>query len=191
MGLMSFLTGGGIGAITSGVKDAASVFTVNKEAQAVRDHEATTQVQNAYASEFNTRNNRTWWDSLVDGLNRLIRPAIVVIFCSPIPVLLYAGFMNDAGMIASVSAAITALSIIPQSMWYIILGIVGFYFPLRTVDKHLARVADTKEMANKTKTIIHTLKKVHELRPGLAKVEDNDDIDDTHNNAVLRKHNIK
>ena len=187
--LLSFLGGGGLNAAGSAVTGVVETFRPNAENQARRDFSMSEKVQDSYAAEFNHRQGRTYWDSFVDGLNRLMRPAIVVVFVSVVPVLLFAGFTGNQLMVVNVSAAITALSIIPEQYWYLILGIVGFYFPLRSVDKAMAKRSDAQAQAAKTKTVIQTLKQINDLHPGLADVGD-DPGDKLSGNPVLRKHGI-
>lgn len=189
--LLGFLGGGGLNAAGSAVSSVVETFRPNAENQAQRDFGVMEQVHNSYASEFNHRQGRTWWDSAVDGLNRLVRPAIVVTFVSVVPLLLFAGFTGNHLMVANISGAITALSIIPDQYWYLILGIVGFYFPLRSVDKAMAKRSDAQAQAAKTKTVIQTLKQINDMQPGLADVGDDpgDEIK-SKGNPVLKKHGL-
>jgi hypothetical protein len=66
-------------------KELIEVFKPNAEQVAERDHVervALSQQDLAslqqFAAEFHERAGRTWWDSLIDGLNRLPRPLITL-----------------------------------------------------------------------------------------------------------------
>jgi len=82
-----------------------------------------TQVAANYAAEFAPRANRTWWDSLVDGLNRLPRPALVT---------LVLGYFITAWRSPETFAAINAgLATVPEPMWWVLGSVIGFYFAAR------------------------------------------------------------
>lgn len=66
-------------------KELVEVFKPNAEEEAERAHAERIAVSEQdmaslqqFASEFAARQNRTWWDSTVDGLNRLPRPLITL-----------------------------------------------------------------------------------------------------------------
>jgi len=75
MGMIQQLAAILFGGNRNAVKELAEVFRVNAEASAERGHALDTAALSQFAAEFVARNQRTWWDSLVDGLNRLPRPA--------------------------------------------------------------------------------------------------------------------
>ena len=66
-------------------KELVEVFKPNAENEAERSHverlalsEQDMASLQQFAAEFQAREGRTWWDSLVDGLNRLPRPLITL-----------------------------------------------------------------------------------------------------------------
>ena len=68
---------GGIGETADKVSKAVSRFTGDKVQTEKNIHTEAQAVYEGYKSEFaSDRPGRTWWDSLVDGLNRLPRPAL-------------------------------------------------------------------------------------------------------------------
>lgn len=78
-----------IGDVLRGGKDVAEVFVENKEHRGERRHEevlADIDRDKAslrqFAAEFHARQNRTRWDSFVDGLNRLPRPLLTIVIIS-------------------------------------------------------------------------------------------------------------
>ncbi|MEO1043785.1 MAG: 3TM-type holin [Pseudomonadota bacterium] len=73
-----------------------------------------------FAAEFTPRSNRTWWDSLVDGLNRLPRPIMAfgvlgMFILAPI----------DPVRFTTIAEA---YSVIPPGFWALLSIIIGFYF---------------------------------------------------------------
>lgn len=110
-----------------GGKEVAEVFTENKEKKGQRSHDevmATLDLDKAalmqFAAEFQNRNNRTWWDSLVDGLNRLPRPLMAIAVL---------GFFVLAPVNPEYFTKIAeAYKIVPDGYWALLSVIIGFYF---------------------------------------------------------------
>lgn len=114
--LVSMLFGGDRNA----VRDVAEVFRVNAEAAAQRSHEGDAAALRQFTAEFAGRTNRTKWDSLIDGLNRLPRPLLSlavfwVLVWTPV----------NPPMMAEV---FTAWALIPDYAWALILLVVTFFF---------------------------------------------------------------
>ncbi|WP_425099156.1 3TM-type holin [Tropicibacter sp. S64] len=144
------------------VREVAEVFKVNAEAADARGNSLDSAALEQFAAEFAARANRTWWDSLVDGLNRLPRPimalwAIWVLAWTPV---------NPAFM----SEVFAAWAIIPNVVWGVILTIVTFFFGGRnqvkdidfqrevigqvaTTQAVIARRAELREIAETPETI--------------------------------------
>lgn len=100
----------------------------NAEKQDVRDSDATLALLKAYSAEFHQRQNRTWLDAFADGLNRLIRPSIVLAILS----MFYLAYSNPSKF-----AEITlAISVIPDGYWTVLSIIIAFYFGGRMQLKH-------------------------------------------------------
>jgi len=116
-----------IGGIFSGGKELAEVFVENKENKGERAHtevladvERDRAVLGQFSSEFHERSSRTWWDSFVDGLNRLPRPLLTVAVLSffVLAPLDPARFLEIA----------KAYELIPNGYWALLSVIIGFYF---------------------------------------------------------------
>ncbi|MFC1542594.1 3TM-type holin [Pseudomonadota bacterium] len=113
--------------IFKGGKDIAEVFVENKENKGARAHleqmadmKQDMSVINQFAAEFHQRAQRTWWDSLVDGLNRLPRPLITYavlgfFVLAPLDTL---KFMEIA----------KAYEVMPSGYWALLSIIITFYF---------------------------------------------------------------
>jgi hypothetical protein len=108
-------------------KELIEVFKPNAEGEAQRGH-AERLALNAqdlasleqFAAEFQPRTNRTWWDSFIDGLNRVPRPLITLgvlafFVLAPIDPLRFAQIAR-------------AYELMPDGFWALLSIIVAFYF---------------------------------------------------------------
>ena len=80
-----------------------------------------------YAAEFASRPERNWFDSLVDGLNRLQRPTYTFSTLA----LFWLAYKKPS-QFAEIMAA---LALIPEPFWVITGMIVGFLFSSRMIEK--------------------------------------------------------
>lgn len=100
-------------------------------------------VQTGFQAEFSHRERRSWWDSLVDGLNRLPRPLMTF---GVIGLFIWAVADPPA-----FSLAMLALQNVPEMLWYIFLAIIGFWFGTKMIEKaprqmHGPRAEDVKRV---------------------------------------------
>ena len=115
----------------------ATAIKTQKEANTSKEK---TLALHQYAAEF-LRPPRTWWDSLVDGFNRLIRPVVV---CHILLFLILVVLNPKKGQIVAL-----ALSTIPEALWWIIGSVILFYFGSRMTEKIMKnRAADPKQFRN-------------------------------------------
>jgi Holin of 3TMs, for gene-transfer release len=108
-------------------KELIEVFKPNAEMSAERDHvermalsEQDLASLQQFAAEFQGRANRTWWDSMIDGLNRLPRPLItfgILAFFVLAP-LEPVKFLEVAKV----------YQIMPDGFWALLSVVVAFYF---------------------------------------------------------------
>ena len=108
-------------------KDLIEVFKENEENKGQRTHteriadaEINKEVLQQFAKEFHARNQRTWWDSLVDGLNRLPRPLLTFAIIS-----MFVLAIVSPDYFLTIS---NGLSNIPDGYWTLLGVIVAFYF---------------------------------------------------------------
>ena len=80
-----------------------------------------------YAAEFTPRAQRTWFDSLVDGINRLQRPTYTFSTLG----LFWLAYKNPAEF----GQIMISIALIPEQFWIIIGMIVGFLFSSRIIEK--------------------------------------------------------
>lgn len=117
--------------------------------RAARDRYAAEEqmaVQTGFQAEFSHRERRTWWDSLVDGLNRLPRPLMTF---GVIALFVWAVVDPPA-----FSLAMLALQNVPEMLWYIFLAVIGFWFGTKMIEKAPRRVEGPS---------IEDVKRVHDL----------------------------
>jgi hypothetical protein len=123
--VLGWLTGSTIGAVAEGVEKVGGVFSANKENQAARFHEADQAILQQFASEFKERSGGTWFDSAVDGLNRLPRPLISLGIIGMFGLAPY-----DPDLFARVADAWAKM---PEGYWILAGIIVTFFFGSRAV----------------------------------------------------------
>lgn len=126
MGLIGRLLKGLFGGGRNVIAETAGVFRVNSEAEAQRGHDATVAALAQFAAEF-AQPRKTVFDSIVDGLNRLPRP----LFAFGVIFMFVAAMMDPVWF----SARMAGFGAIPEQMWLIMTGIVGFYFGIRELQK--------------------------------------------------------
>lgn len=113
--------------IFRGAKDLSEVFVENKENKGQRGHveritdmELSKSVLDQFAAEFHARQNRSKWDSFVDGLNRLPRPLMTF---SVLGFFVLAPLAPERFMLIAAS-----YEMVPPGYWALLSVIVGFYF---------------------------------------------------------------
>ena len=152
MGLMSFLRTlfSGSRAIT----EVAGAFVPNAENSARREAEARAAVAVQFAAEFQ-RQRLGWFDSLVDGINRLPRPTLAF---GTIWLMVYA--MRDP---VAFGERMQGLSLVPDPLWWIMGAIISFYFGAREMQKFRAgQVASPRLVRN----VVQNIAELRALDPG-------------------------
>jgi hypothetical protein len=123
--LLSGLFGGGLSALDG----LLGRFMANKDGVEANIHGETVAQLSSYAAEFTNRGDRTWWDSLVDGLNRLPRPLMAF---GVLGLLVWAP-LDPVGF----SQAMRAYALVPEWLAGTLFGVAAFYFTARHFDKRL------------------------------------------------------
>lgn len=107
--LASWITGGLVKEAGTAVTEVTKTIWGDKAARDAQVSQESRDIIAEFAAEFVARQQRTWWDSFVDGLNRLPRPlmalgALASIVWAPVdPV----GFTE----------CMTALATVPEQLW--------------------------------------------------------------------------
>lgn len=143
-----------VDSVAKGVETVAGVFTTNKEKEAQRYADEQMALLKAYQAEFNQRSNRNWVDSLADGFNRLVRPAIVILVVS-IFIIAYA----SPTWLAQITIA---MSSIPDGYWALLSIIIAFYFGGRMQLKS-QQFKFNESQAAAVKTLIETKNEFRKL----------------------------
>lgn len=138
------------GSMLSGIGSIIGKIWGNREKVQDAVGEEQAQASANYQSEFQMRGQRFWFDSLIDGLNRLPRPFIAfavlgVMIYAPIDPLHFTIIMQ-------------AYSIVPEWLTYIFAQIILLYFGGRMLDKWSgdmggANAKDVKKVLEVTKEL--------------------------------------
>ena len=126
--LIGGIFGGGGSKLIDSTGGLLATLLGDKKSEVELASEEQRTVLSNYAAEFGFQNNRTWWDSLVDGINRLVRPlftfglAYLFGYCVYDPI--------------SFAAAMNALQLIPEMLWYMMIAIVAFWFGGKYLQDH-------------------------------------------------------
>lgn len=133
MGMIDrFLTrSGGFAAAAEAAGDVAEIFTPNATRRMELDEEAYARAITQAQAEF-SHAPQTWWDSLMNGLNRLPRPLLTL---GTIGLFAYA-MIDPPGF----SMRMEGLALVPEPLWWLMGAIVSFYFGAREAHYFRRRV---------------------------------------------------
>lgn len=126
MGVIELIFGGLFGGGRNVVRETAEVFRENAESGAARDHDLRRATLGQFAAEF-AHPRKGWFDRLVDGLNRVPRPAMALGVLG-----LFAAAMIDPIWFAS---RMQGIALVPEPLWWLLGAIVSFYFGARQQQK--------------------------------------------------------
>lgn len=124
MGMIDrFLTrSGGFAAAAEAAGNVAEIFAPNATRRMELDEEAYARAIGQAQAEF-AHAPGNWWDSLMNGLNRLPRPLLTL---STIGLFGYA-MVDPPGF----SLRMEGLALVPEPLWWLMGAIVSFYFGAR------------------------------------------------------------
>lgn len=147
MGLIGQVLAALFGNDRNAVREIAEVFKVNAEGASARGHDLDSAALQQFAAEFVAPACRTWWDSLVDGLNRLPRPLLVLgVFGMLVWTVVDPIFM---------ARVFTAWAIIPTPVWGLMMVIMTFYFGGRQQVKSLDFQRDVAGLMAQTQAVVN------------------------------------
>ena len=124
------------------------VFRANAEKKAARDAQATQAALEQFAAEF-ARPRKSFFDALIDGMNRIPRPAMALG-----TIALFVAAMLDPVWFAE---RMQGIALVPEPLWWLLGAVVSFYFGAR----HQAK---TQEF---NRSIAETLARTPEVVQGL------------------------
>jgi hypothetical protein len=124
--------GGGVRALGHAVQGVAEVFTPSATRQMELSAQAQAAAMAGLSAEF-ARAGDGWFDSFINGLNRLPRPALAL---GTVGLFVYA--MVDPVAFARRMAGLNA---VPEPLWWLLGAVVAFYFGAR--ETHYFRTRQT------------------------------------------------
>lgn len=122
MGLIERLAAMVFGGGSNVLRDTVEIFRENAENAAARDSAASRAALEQFATEFNAR-DRGFFDRLMDGLNRVPRPAMALGTLG-----MFVAAMFDPVWFAS---RMEGIALVPEPLWWLLGAIVSFYFGAR------------------------------------------------------------
>ena len=119
------ILGGKVREVASGIREVSEVFRPNAEKQDARGASDISSSRAQYAAEFLPPTN--WFDSFVNGLNRLVRPT----FAFGLVYFLWLARYDPYGYLIWMSS----LDAVPDFIRWAIGAVIGFYFTINGLDK--------------------------------------------------------
>ena len=157
MGVITDIFGVLFGGSRNVVKDTVEVFRPNAEAMSKRGFDLDSATLNQMAAEFADRQNRGRFDRLMDGVNRLPRPLLVL---GVFGILVWTSIDPIAA-----AQVFTSWAIIPTEFWYVVLAIVTFYFGGRYQTKVHEMQARLANVAAGVPAVLQTISDLEDMRP--------------------------
>ncbi|SOH93519.1 Holin of 3TMs, for gene-transfer release [Monaibacterium marinum] len=124
------------------------IFTVNQTKQAAAEHVEQIKALDQFGAEF-AQTNRSWFDAIIDGINRLPRPAMALATMG-----LFAYAMQDP---IGFSVRMQGLSLIPEPLWWLMGAVVSFYFGARELHHVRTRNVPTTQDVARVATTVRAL----------------------------------
>ena len=140
--MLGSLISGGLGSILGGANNLAKTVFGDQAAKEAAIHKEQMELQKGYQAEFLAPEKHGWFNQLVDGANRLVRP----LFTYGIVALFVWACVDPVEFTMTVQA----LGVIPELLWYIMMTIIGFWFGGRLLEKAPMRVSKKEMTAAKT-----------------------------------------
>ncbi|MDP5326281.1 MAG: holin family protein [Paracoccaceae bacterium] len=124
MGLISRLFAPtGMQAAGNAARGLAEVFVPNATRKLELAALGTTEARDQFIAEFVPRHPSGWFDEIVNGLNRLPRPALALGTLS----LFFYAMVDPTGF----GVRMQGLALVPEPLWWLLGAIVSFYFGAR------------------------------------------------------------
>ena len=156
---MLFGSGGNV------IRETAEVFRENAEAGAMRDSEVKQAVLAQFAAEFAATAKPGLFDRVIDGLNRLPRPALALGTLG-----LFISAMSDPIWFAE---RMQGIALVPEPLWWLMGAIISFYFGARHQAKSQAFQRSIAETVARAPVVTNNLRALDALEQGAAQIEGN------------------
>lgn len=153
-GFLEAIFGGGRNVI----RETAEVFRVNAEATDQRDLAAHEAALAQHGAEF--RSNRSGFDRVIDGLNRLPRPAMALGAIG-----LFVAAMTDPVWF---SERMQGLALVPEPLWWLLGAVVSFYFGARHQVKGQEFQREIARTMAQTPQVVANLRELRSVDPKAA-----------------------
>lgn len=144
MGLIGQIMSVLFGDSRNAIVETAEVFRANAERSDQRAASFSEATLNQFAKEF-AHPSKSWFDRLIDGLNRLPRPMMALGTLG-----LFVAAMSDPLWFAD---RMVGIQLIPEPLWWLMGAVVSFYFGAR----HQAKGQDFQRSVAQTLALRETL----------------------------------
>ena len=138
------------------VVETAEVFRENAEAEAERAAQTKAKIVEQFGREFGLQ-QRGWFDRVMDGVNRLPRPAMALGTLG-----LFVAAMVDPIWFAE---RMQGIALVPEPLWWLLGAIVSFYFGARHQVKGQEFQRSLARTVARAPQVIENLDALRELRP--------------------------
>lgn len=155
MGLIETILNTVFGGGRNLVRDTAEVFRENAENGAVRNAELRHSTMGQYADEF-VQPHRGRFDQVMDGLNRLPRPALALGTLG-----LFVSAMVDPLWFAE---RMQGIALVPEPLWWLLGVIVSFYFGARHQVKAQQFQRELAQSAVRAPEVMENIKTIRDMR---------------------------
>ncbi|MBY5988517.1 holin family protein [Roseovarius atlanticus] len=163
MGLIETVLGLVFGGGRNAVAETAEVFRVNAEKSDERAAELQGAALAQLAAEFKAE-RKGWYDRLIDGLNRVPRPAMALGTLG-----LFVAAMVDPIWF---SERMQGIALVPEPLWWLLGAIVSFYFGARHQAKGQEFHRSIAATMARTPQVVGNLKSLRALEAGSVGVAD-------------------
>lgn len=143
------------------LRETVEVFQENVEAGAVREVKMHKRAMAQFGGEF-APPQRGWFDRMMDGVNRLPRPALALGTLG-----LFIAAMVDPVWFA---ARMQGIALVPEPLWWLLGAIVSFYFGARHQTKGQEfqyQIGQTMARVPEVIGNLHALNSMGDARPGI------------------------
>lgn len=168
MGLIERALGLVFGGGQNGLARTVEVFRENEEARAKRQSDLSHAALSQFAAEFAVP-RRGFFDRLMDGLNRIPRPALAIGTLG-----LFLSAMLEPVWFAE---RMQGIALVPEPLWWLMGAIVSFYFGAR----HQIKGQEFQ------RSIAATMQRTPEVTRNIAALRALDDADETDGQEELQK----